>query len=582
MHRVTPGRHGSGSFDLSAAGRERDNERQPASSARSSYRPPLSHSTQQHLPRSFFLMSDPTHPQDDSGPSGMSPPPPASTSDGNNLSPSPSSSPPAAPGPPPFEENAAPAAADTGQEGMRQSRLLPGMFSLYIPLPLMQHHPRGPSANAASDAPAGNSNNGGGNDARTRFFRALAGMPIGPRPGQAEPLLSQNHTGDVVGGDDETANGGGDIGDTPPASSSLAASSSLGPGSSPTGERLPSPSLEDLIGEGVRRFFQGLAGSRAPGPLLHPRGDDEPSFQSQPSANEREQAVSDGPPPSAPPLDVLDHRATSPRPSQPRSFSDDHPSSPALGSPEGFPMPPEVLSQMNQMLNGAGGGPGSFLWMPGPALFPQPRRLAPAAPAQGDGSSSTPAPADPSVSTSFTGDGQSAEGHAPTSDTPQNEGAEQRASPFTTFLNSILSQIAFTPPSPSEDGSPGSPDSPSSRQGPFIITITLGGGPMNLPEKQPDPERAAELLSALDTPEPGLVERLDRALRMEEEAAGVKKDEQTGARCSVCMDGLLAVEGDDPKDLSEDEVKSLPCGHAFHEECLRPWLGMHTSCPTCR
>jgi hypothetical protein len=25
-----------------------------------------------------------------------------------------------------------------------------------------------------------------------------------------------------------------------------------------------------------------------------------------------------------------------------------------------------------------------------------------------------------------------------------------------------------------------------------------------------------------------------------------------------------------------------PCGHAFHRECLVPWLGLKPNCPNCR
>eukprot|EP00747_Dinoflagellata_sp_TGD_P211567 gnl/TRDRNA2_/TRDRNA2_84792_c0_seq1.p1 gnl/TRDRNA2_/TRDRNA2_84792_c0~~gnl/TRDRNA2_/TRDRNA2_84792_c0_seq1.p1 ORF type:complete len:147 (+),score=37.58 gnl/TRDRNA2_/TRDRNA2_84792_c0_seq1:27-443(+) len=31
-----------------------------------------------------------------------------------------------------------------------------------------------------------------------------------------------------------------------------------------------------------------------------------------------------------------------------------------------------------------------------------------------------------------------------------------------------------------------------------------------------------------------------------------------------------------------DNVKCLPCGHLFHQDCADQWLGVSFSCPTCR
>eukprot|EP00588_Corethron_pennatum_P032392 CAMPEP_0194349204 /NCGR_PEP_ID=MMETSP0171-20130528/106952_1 /TAXON_ID=218684 /ORGANISM="Corethron pennatum, Strain L29A3" /LENGTH=884 /DNA_ID=CAMNT_0039116623 /DNA_START=168 /DNA_END=2819 /DNA_ORIENTATION=- len=42
--------------------------------------------------------------------------------------------------------------------------------------------------------------------------------------------------------------------------------------------------------------------------------------------------------------------------------------------------------------------------------------------------------------------------------------------------------------------------------------------------------------------------------------------------CSICL-----------VDYEEgDEIRTMPCGHAFHPECVDPWLSLHTSCPQCR
>lgn len=39
--------------------------------------------------------------------------------------------------------------------------------------------------------------------------------------------------------------------------------------------------------------------------------------------------------------------------------------------------------------------------------------------------------------------------------------------------------------------------------------------------------------------------------------------------CAICWDKM-------------DSARKLPCGHLFHNSCLRSWLEQDTSCPTCR
>ncbi|KAG9307781.1 hypothetical protein G9A89_023346 [Geosiphon pyriformis] len=42
--------------------------------------------------------------------------------------------------------------------------------------------------------------------------------------------------------------------------------------------------------------------------------------------------------------------------------------------------------------------------------------------------------------------------------------------------------------------------------------------------------------------------------------------------CPVCKDDFKEAE----------EATTLPCKHAFHDECIRPWLKMNGTCPVCR
>ncbi|KAG2443600.1 hypothetical protein HXX76_001951 [Chlamydomonas incerta] len=58
----------------------------------------------------------------------------------------------------------------------------------------------------------------------------------------------------------------------------------------------------------------------------------------------------------------------------------------------------------------------------------------------------------------------------------------------------------------------------------------------------------------------------------------IKLDEETlenigrDSQCSVCTETLAA----------GDEVQLLPCKHAYHPDCLKPWLEQNNSCPLCR
>ena len=41
--------------------------------------------------------------------------------------------------------------------------------------------------------------------------------------------------------------------------------------------------------------------------------------------------------------------------------------------------------------------------------------------------------------------------------------------------------------------------------------------------------------------------------------------------CSICMESITAVKG-----------VNVNCGHAFHAECIVPWLQRDRRCPVCR
>lgn len=47
--------------------------------------------------------------------------------------------------------------------------------------------------------------------------------------------------------------------------------------------------------------------------------------------------------------------------------------------------------------------------------------------------------------------------------------------------------------------------------------------------------------------------------------------EATQQDCTICFESIGANDG-----------LALPCMHAFHPQCIRPWLFEHRTCPVCR
>ncbi|EJT97067.1 hypothetical protein DACRYDRAFT_119561 [Dacryopinax primogenitus] len=108
-------------------------------------------------------------------------------------------------------------------------------------------------------------------------------------------------------------------------------------------------------------------------------------------------------------------------------------------------------------------------------------------------------------------------------------------------------------------------------------------------EKEPDYARGALLMRALEQVEPELLSRFQR----------VQGEDQ---RCPVCFERLGDAPAVDPPaqdsqapaqaqarqnhippcPFPQAEILALPCHHPFHAGCLFPWLGEHTTCPTCR
>ena len=55
--------------------------------------------------------------------------------------------------------------------------------------------------------------------------------------------------------------------------------------------------------------------------------------------------------------------------------------------------------------------------------------------------------------------------------------------------------------------------------------------------------------------------------------------------CPVCVEKFLILPdapGDADDESSASGIALLPCGHAYHNQCLKQWLGQANSCPVCR
>jgi len=145
--------------------------------------------------------------------------------------------------------------------------------------------------------------------------------------------------------------------------------------------------------------------------------------------------------------------------------------------------------------------------------------------------------------------------------------------PCGTLLQPVhLKGKAFVQRSPSdlpvEPGEPVDNDNkPRMSTGPFV-TIRGPEGPARLPlhsvlqmmRRQAETQQSAagdEAIEALPT------RKFDGAT-----SSGDKEDN----KCQICMEDFL--EG--------DELRTLPCFHLFHTQCVDQWLKVNSICPTCR
>ncbi|KAH8383264.1 hypothetical protein KR009_007607 [Drosophila setifemur] len=79
-----------------------------------------------------------------------------------------------------------------------------------------------------------------------------------------------------------------------------------------------------------------------------------------------------------------------------------------------------------------------------------------------------------------------------------------------------------------------------------------------------------QMLNQMETsgPPPLSAQRINEIPNVQVSAEEVERKVQ----CSICWD-----------DFKLDEtVRKLPCSHLYHENCIVPWLNLHSTCPICR
>ena len=62
-----------------------------------------------------------------------------------------------------------------------------------------------------------------------------------------------------------------------------------------------------------------------------------------------------------------------------------------------------------------------------------------------------------------------------------------------------------------------------------------------------------------------------QAIKLDEQKLKSLKDKGE-SNCSICMSEMVVGE----------DVIFLPCFHAFHDKCIKPWLNQNHFCPVCR
>ena len=50
------------------------------------------------------------------------------------------------------------------------------------------------------------------------------------------------------------------------------------------------------------------------------------------------------------------------------------------------------------------------------------------------------------------------------------------------------------------------------------------------------------------------------------------ENDSSGSNCPICLEAFVV----------NDTVRTIPCFHAFHKDCIDPWLAQRAQCPVCK
>jgi len=100
---------------------------------------------------------------------------------------------------------------------------------------------------------------------------------------------------------------------------------------------------------------------------------------------------------------------------------------------------------------------------------------------------------------------------------------------------------------------------------PRLVEQLLGGGAIftgGVPQQQSEPRQTG--------PPPTSASALRSLPRIKVTAYDIAANES--AECSICLDELVAGQ----------PALRIPCGHLYHEDCVKDWLKKSNECPVCR